>query len=576
MPDGVETEITVNWGDVLELPIPTRENYTFEGWYTGETVNDGKFTTVTPVTKDITLIARWKANITYRIAYETNGGNGIAPSVHYFDDQITSLPTPVKYDYEFAGWYLDEGLTTRVGYPLTLTESITVYAKWEIAYYYINFHTNSGVTMPAIYGKAGTVYESFSVPENSNKTFEGWYYDSGFTQEVTFPLELHSNLDVYAKWNDVYYTVSFNSNGGSLVATQTYLAGYFVHEFPQPTRTNYRFLGWFTDGNLTKAVSYPYEVTGNVNLYAKWEYVDPYADYIRISDVVQLQNITNMNGKYLLTKDIDCGGLELSMIGSDSNPFTGIFIGNGYTVSNFSVYFSDNPYMGLFSVNNGIIRSLKIKNMSYTHSAVAMQNGPRYFGGLAGRNNGTITEVEIEANIQISFSQATFNYTQHIYSGGITGQNTGNINNCAVSGYIGTYMANSSNNTVGGVAGVNDGEITKCLVSAAVSGNNGKSASGHLVGGICGSNYSNIQNCLFIGSISGNYATLNAICGNSGSNAVQTACYKASDIVVSGGTAATESYLNSASFYTSTLGWDSSIWNFSNLNYSQGLYPKLR
>jgi len=43
----------------LTLPIPTKDGYAFQGWWTGETVNDGQFSKTTPVTKNVTLYARW-------------------------------------------------------------------------------------------------------------------------------------------------------------------------------------------------------------------------------------------------------------------------------------------------------------------------------------------------------------------------------------------------------------------------------------------------------------------------------------------------------------------------------------
>ena len=86
-----------------------------------------------------------------------------------------------------------------------------------------------------------------------------------------------------------------------------------------------------------------------------------------------------------------------------------------------------------------------------------------------------------------------------------------------------------------------------------------------------------MENCLFLGSVSGtNVGTLNSICAYTAGTATQTTCYKASTIVTSGGTATTISYLNTASFYTDTLGWDEEIWDFSSLNYEEGKYPTLR
>ena len=47
--------------EIGKLPIPTREGYKFDGWYLVEDagVNNGKFTDMTIVIKDIILYAKW-------------------------------------------------------------------------------------------------------------------------------------------------------------------------------------------------------------------------------------------------------------------------------------------------------------------------------------------------------------------------------------------------------------------------------------------------------------------------------------------------------------------------------------
>jgi len=67
MPYGYLDTIEISYGESLKLPIPTRSNYIFKGWYTGKTINDGQITNSTPITKDFNLIALWEEE-----KYETN------------------------------------------------------------------------------------------------------------------------------------------------------------------------------------------------------------------------------------------------------------------------------------------------------------------------------------------------------------------------------------------------------------------------------------------------------------------------------------------------------------------------
>ena len=96
---------------------------------------------------------------------------------------------------------------------------------------------------------------------------------------------------------------------------------------------------------------------------------------------MMLQNITDMSGKYVLTNDIDCENFELRTFGSETQPFTGEFIGNGYTISNFRLYTdADITHIGLFAVNEGKIENLEIDNVTMQLQA---SNGIiRYFGGV--------------------------------------------------------------------------------------------------------------------------------------------------------------------------------------------------
>ena len=66
------------------------------------------------------------------------------------------------------------------------------------------------------------------------------------------------------------YTVTFKSNGGSSVATQTVTSGNKAQR-AYPTRKGYTFVGWYSDEKLTREYRFDTAVTGSLTLYAKWE-----------------------------------------------------------------------------------------------------------------------------------------------------------------------------------------------------------------------------------------------------------------------------------------------------------------
>lgn len=68
------------------------------------------------------------------------------------------------------------------------------------------------------------------------------------------------------------FTVTFNSNGGSEVASQTVAAGGKVTEPEDPTKTDYTFGGWYKESTLETAWDFATDtVEADTTLYAKWE-----------------------------------------------------------------------------------------------------------------------------------------------------------------------------------------------------------------------------------------------------------------------------------------------------------------
>ena len=69
--DVSETE-TLEKGEYASLPVPVREGYIFGGWFSGTGVNAGQVTEVTPVMKDLTLIAKWTEAVRFEYKGETS------------------------------------------------------------------------------------------------------------------------------------------------------------------------------------------------------------------------------------------------------------------------------------------------------------------------------------------------------------------------------------------------------------------------------------------------------------------------------------------------------------------------
>lgn len=97
---------------------PTKEGYTFIGWYNGESEWDFE----TPVTADLTLTAKWQIN-RYTITFDTAGGSEVPSITQDYGTAITAPANPTKTGYTFAGWDKTIPTTMPAG-------DMTITARW--------------------------------------------------------------------------------------------------------------------------------------------------------------------------------------------------------------------------------------------------------------------------------------------------------------------------------------------------------------------------------------------------------------------------------------------------------------
>ena len=155
----VDSQPVAYGGQAAAPAAPAKTGYTFAGWY----LEGEKFNFNTPVTKDMTLTARWTAN-QYTITFDTDGGSAIEPITQDYGTAITAPADPTKSGYTFAGW------TPEI--PTTMpAENLTVTAQWR--YSGGGSSGYSYYTIKATAGTGGSISPSgnVSVREGRDQTF---------------------------------------------------------------------------------------------------------------------------------------------------------------------------------------------------------------------------------------------------------------------------------------------------------------------------------------------------------------------------------------------------------------------
>ncbi len=112
-------------------------------------------------------------------------------------------------------------------------------AQWTANEYTITFDSNGGTAVASITQAFGSAVTPPADPTRAGYTFTGW---------LTRPVPAHHAVAQYitlsAQWMVNQYTITFDSNGGTAVASITQAFGSAVTPPADPTRAGYTFAGW--------------------------------------------------------------------------------------------------------------------------------------------------------------------------------------------------------------------------------------------------------------------------------------------------------------------------------------------
>ena len=287
--------------DVIKLTAPECPGFEFKGWYSDSNYKNRVRSVNTSLTSDITLYAKWYEK-SYNIKYVLKTP-GIDISVDEVSNsnplsrlasETTYLSDPVYTSdiYTFSGWYTDSDYKNKVSYIDEYTcNNVTLYAKWKNTSYSVHY-------------ELGEVADSVYPTENSNPskytynkkvilspastsdpiyTFEGWYNDEFFTQNVT-AIEKGTSGDIvlYAKWSKAEFNINYvlsdenNTNADKIHNNnpESHQSGAALTlNAPVSEDKKFKFDGWYTDSSFSEdsaISSIPATQYEDITIYAKW------------------------------------------------------------------------------------------------------------------------------------------------------------------------------------------------------------------------------------------------------------------------------------------------------------------
>ena len=334
--DGNETMqgVTDADGKLRQPPTPTRDGYTFAGWYwvsdlsvlTEEQKEQNKVNFAQPVTKPhVTMYAQWVKNQDeINVLYAANGGqfavgNDTMQGVADSDGMMRQPAEPTREGYTFAGWYWVSDLSgytdeqkelNKVDFSQSIAgkDHATIYAQWtknadqneiDVLYAANGGQFATGETFQQGVTDSDGMMRQPAEPTREGYSFAGWYWVSdlsGYTDEqkelnkVDFSQSVagKDHVTMFAQWtknqeqND--HAVMYVANGGQFATGETFQQGVtdsdgVMRQPAAPTREGYTFDGWYWHADYSgytdeqKAadkVDFSQPVQSDVNIYAQW------------------------------------------------------------------------------------------------------------------------------------------------------------------------------------------------------------------------------------------------------------------------------------------------------------------
>ncbi|MBR7172708.1 MAG: InlB B-repeat-containing protein [Clostridia bacterium] len=188
----------------------------------------------------------------YEVTFNTNGGSLINAQEIEEGLTVELSEIPTKKGYTFAGWFVDEDLTTEFEANSVVANDLILYAKWNVVDYSITYHLNGG-TNSELNPQTYTINDEiiFAEPTKTDSLFIGWFADSDLTNPITkIETETTGNVEIWAGWYHEKCFVSFDANGGEVETNEMLVNKNEYCVLPVPTNAGHEFAGWYNGKEL--------------------------------------------------------------------------------------------------------------------------------------------------------------------------------------------------------------------------------------------------------------------------------------------------------------------------------------
>lgn len=294
---GMPTQsIVVVEGNKVPMPEePVNGTKEFLGWYLKDGEDYTAYDFDAPLTEDITLYAYWiDENDTreFTVIY-MDGDQKVKEESVRIGATVTPPELEAKNGYAFGGWFLDEEFKHEFKENMRIVSNTTLHARWYPVPIVVTDITVAPKSLTLKIDETQKLTADVT-PENAADKSVTWSSEDesiasvdeegNVTAHAVGQVKITATSTVNSKINDYaevevvpaeavknQYTVTFDSKGGSAVASQTVEEGAVAKAPANPTKNGFTFKGWCTDQNATKAYNFDTPVNANITLYAKWE-----------------------------------------------------------------------------------------------------------------------------------------------------------------------------------------------------------------------------------------------------------------------------------------------------------------